>query len=168
MCFLSKMPHHLPGCLCCSALWEPPAAFLPWAWLCQHHWYHRQRWWHGGSGVMSNKNNAMVSGYTIWLFDRNGKWPFLIGKPSIDRQFSITMLNNLRVIIKPLLPGKLQFPKSQGWEEVEPLSLARSGCAAAVTGGHLYVVGGFARATANVLTTWGSGWNVKNDRFTKK
>ena len=70
------------------------------------------------------------------------------------------MLNNQKVIIKPLLPGKLQFPKSQGsqgWEEVEPLSLARSGCAAAVTGGHLYVVGGFARATANVLTTWGSG-----------
>ncbi|CAL1134777.1 unnamed protein product [Cladocopium goreaui] len=39
----------------------------------------------------------------------------------------------------------MERPGVKRWEEVEPLSLARSGCAAAVTGGHLYVVGGFAR-----------------------
>ena len=41
---------------------------------------------------------------------------------------------------------------------MEPLSLARSGCAAAVTGGHLYVVGGFARATVSPLLGRSPPW----------
>ena len=37
---------------------------------------------------------------TIWLFNiANGKSPFLIGKLSINRQFSMAMLNNQRLLL---------------------------------------------------------------------
>ena len=45
-----------------------------------------------------------------------------------------------------------------GWEKVSPLPVARAGCGAAVTGGQLYVVGGFHRApgsSCHMLGSWG-------------
>ena len=38
-----------------------------------------------------------------------------------------------------------------GWEQLEAMHFQRSGCAAAATGGYLYVVGGFSRAMAQQL-----------------
>jgi len=43
------------------------------------------------------KNHVLICA-TIWLFNiAMGKSPFVIGKPSINGQFSMAMLNNQRV-----------------------------------------------------------------------
>jgi hypothetical protein len=52
----------------------------------------------GFGRAMNRKSRDISLIYPLAIQHSHGKSPFLIGKPSINRQFSMAMLNNQRVI----------------------------------------------------------------------